>query len=101
MIDYISVPKNWVNAVQQCRIFPSADIPSDHTLVLCNMSIQLKIKIQRKQGAIVQRNNWDFDKLRDATTQLFYRGKVVAFIKERKLKIYAIRTNWRTHLVQL
>jgi len=34
----------------------------------------------------VKNNNWDLEKIKDATTQLFYRGNVAVFLEEEKAK---------------
>ena len=80
MIDYVLILKNWANAIHQCRSFPSADISSDHALVLCNMSVQLNR--YRKRQPTLKKNSWDSDRLKDEVTQMFYRGTVTLTLEE-------------------
>jgi hypothetical protein len=42
MIDLVLIQKRWISAVINCRTFQSADISSDHSLVLCNIKLRLK-----------------------------------------------------------
>ena len=42
MIDLILVQRRWKTSVLNCRTFQSADISSDHSLVLCNLKLRLK-----------------------------------------------------------
>ena len=42
MIDLILIQRRWKTSVTNCRTFQSADISSDHSLVLCNINLKLK-----------------------------------------------------------
>jgi hypothetical protein len=42
MIDLILIQQRWKTSVINCRTFQSADISSDHSLVLCNIKLRLK-----------------------------------------------------------
>jgi hypothetical protein len=42
MIDLVLIQQRWISAVINCRTFQSADISSDHSLVLCNIKLRLK-----------------------------------------------------------
>jgi hypothetical protein len=42
MIDLILIQQRWKSSVINCRTFQSADICSDHSLVLCNIRLRLK-----------------------------------------------------------
>ena len=42
MIDLILIQRRWKTSVLNCRTFQSADISSDHSLVLCNLKLRLK-----------------------------------------------------------
>jgi hypothetical protein len=42
MIDLILIQRRWKTSVINCRTFQSADISSDHSLVLCNIKLRLK-----------------------------------------------------------
>ena len=89
MIDYIIVNSRWQSSVTSCRSFPSADVGSDHQLVMAG--IRLKLRMTRKKKA-VQRFN--VAKLED--------GKVASAYREtmRKKFVEATRTGvedlWKT-----
>jgi hypothetical protein len=40
MIDLILIQRRWKTSVTNCRTFQSADISSDHSLVLCNINLK-------------------------------------------------------------
>ena len=42
MIDLILIQQRWKSSIINCRTFQSADICSDHSLVLCNIRLRLK-----------------------------------------------------------
>ena len=42
MIDLVLIQQRWISAVINCRTFQSADISSDHSLVMCNIKLRLK-----------------------------------------------------------
>ena len=49
MIDLILIQQRWRTSVINCRTFQSADISSDHSLVLCNIKLRLKKLSTRSQ----------------------------------------------------
>ena len=49
MIDLILIQQRWKTSVINCRTFQSADISSDHSLVLCNIKLRLKKMSNRSQ----------------------------------------------------
>ena len=51
MIDLIPIQQRWKSSVINCRKFQSADISSDHSLVLCNIRLRLK-KLYKTQHRI-------------------------------------------------
>ena len=51
MIDLILIQQKWKTSVINCRTFQSADISSDHSLVLCNIKLRLrKLTKERRQS---------------------------------------------------
>ena len=58
-IDYIIVQQKWKSRIKNCRSYQSADIGSDHSLVLVNVS--LTPEKQRKQKTVA--NRFDVSKL--------------------------------------
>ena len=48
MIDLILINNRWKNCILNCRSYPSADVGSDHQLVICKL--RLKLKNRRKCG---------------------------------------------------
>ena len=63
MIDYVMVKQQWQKRIQQCRSFPSADIASDHELVLCN--VEMNFDRNRDHKPIPTNRKWDMEKLKD------------------------------------
>ncbi|CAF4468868.1 unnamed protein product, partial [Rotaria magnacalcarata] len=49
MIDLVLIQKRWKSSVTNCRTFQSADISSDHSLVLCNIKLRLKRRCIKPQ----------------------------------------------------
>ena len=49
MIDLILNQQRWKTSVTNCRTFQSADISSDHSLVLCNIKLRFKKLNNRSQ----------------------------------------------------
>jgi hypothetical protein len=47
MIDLILIERRWKTSVTNCRTFQSADISSDHSLVLCNINLKPHSKPQK------------------------------------------------------
>ena len=68
MIDLILIQQRWKTSVINCRTFQSADISSDHSLVLCNIQLRLKkLSSRSHQGWKV-----DVSRLRDETIKRSY-----------------------------
>ncbi|CAF4238801.1 unnamed protein product [Rotaria socialis] len=42
MIDLVLIQRRWKSSATNCRTFQSADISSDHSLVLCNIKLRLR-----------------------------------------------------------
>ena len=61
MIDLTLIQQRWKTSVTNCRTFQSADISSDHSLVLCNIKLRLKKLNNRPQ----QSCRVDVNQLRD------------------------------------
>ena len=61
MIDLILVEKKYKHMITQCRSFPSADIESDHQLVLCN--IRMKMTLKRRKTTTGLTKHYDRSKL--------------------------------------
>ena len=68
MIDLILIQQRWKTSVINCRTFQSADISSDHFLVLCNIKLQLKRMNNRPQ----QRCRGDVNQQRDEKVRQSY-----------------------------
>ena len=49
-IDYILIKKKWRDSATNCRALPSADIGSDHQLLILNL--RLKLNVGRKSKSI-------------------------------------------------
>ena len=43
MIDMVLIERRWKNSVTNCRSFQGADIGSDHSLVIANISLKFKM----------------------------------------------------------
>ncbi|CAF1081345.1 unnamed protein product [Adineta ricciae] len=68
MIDLILIQQRWKTSVINCRTFQSADISSDHSLVLCNVRLRLKkLKSEAQQCRRV-----DVSRLTDEKTRQSY-----------------------------
>ena len=68
MIDLILIQQRWKTSVINCRTFQSADISSDHSLVLCNIKLRLK-KLNNKPQ---QSCRVDMNRLRDGKIRQSY-----------------------------
>ena len=68
MIDLILIQKRWKTSVTNCRTFQSADISSDHSLVLCNIKLQLKKMYKKPQQCC----RVDVNRLRDEKIRQSY-----------------------------
>ena len=71
-IDYILVSRKMRSSVTNSRSFPSADIGSDHQLVIAN--IKLKLKAKKKQPNVMKR--YDVSKLKSPTTKSNYETSI-------------------------
>jgi len=68
MIDLILIQRRWKTSVINCRTFQSADISSDHSLVLCNIKLRLKKMYNKPQ----QCYRVDANRLRDEKIRQSY-----------------------------
>ncbi|CAF4177383.1 unnamed protein product [Rotaria magnacalcarata] len=73
MIDLILIQKRWKSSVMNCRTFQSADISSDHSLVLCN----IKLRLQQRQIK-PQQNIFEINQLKNQATKKLYQEKLNA-----------------------
>ena len=69
MIDLILIQQRWKTSVINCRTFHSADIISDHSLVLCNIKLRLKKLSNRSE----QSCKVDVSRLKDETIKRSYK----------------------------
>ena len=65
LIDYIIVSRNLMSSVRNSRSFPSADVGSDHQLVIANIRLKLKIKKRETRIKKVNIQNLKVDKIRN------------------------------------
>jgi len=79
MIDYVMVQKKWYNGIFQCRSFPSADIASDHELVLCNLEIELPR--YRPEKTRIKRERWNLSKLKEDSQSAMFAQKVTELME--------------------
>jgi hypothetical protein len=70
-IDYIMISKKWRGSVRNSRSFPSADIGSDHQMVLANLKLKLKRNFKKKK-----RSRADTLKLKDEHTKEKYHEEI-------------------------
>jgi hypothetical protein len=78
MIDLILVQRRWKTSVTNCRTFQSADISSDHSLVLCNINLKLKKPCNKSQKCY----RADVNRLRDEKIKQSYSAALTKQIKE-------------------
>jgi len=71
VIDYILISSRWKSSVTNSRAYPSADIGSDHQLLIAN--IRLKLKVRRRHKAS---NRYDTKKLNDPLVAIEYQAEV-------------------------
>ena len=71
-IDYILVSRKMRSSVTNSRSFPSADIGSDHQLIITN--IKLKLKAKKKQPNIMKR--YDVSRLKSPTIKSSYETSI-------------------------
>ena len=72
MIDLILIRQRWKSSVSNCRTFQSADICSDHSLVLCNIRLRLK----KMHNEVHQNTRIDPSLLRDERIKKNYSNKL-------------------------
>ena len=72
MIDLILVQQRWKSSMINCRTFQSADICSDHSLVLCNIGLRLK----RMYNKIQHRNRIELSQLKNEKIRQCYSKKL-------------------------
>jgi len=70
-IDFILVRNRFKNQVKSCKTYPSADINSDHNLVM--MKRDLKFKKIKKPGK--KCHKWNLEKLKTAEITEKYQNK--------------------------
>jgi len=78
MIDLILIQRRWKTSVTNCRTFQSADISSDHSLVLCNINLKLKKPHNKPQKCC----RVDVNRLRDEEIKQSYSAALTKKIKE-------------------
>ncbi|CAF3677816.1 unnamed protein product [Rotaria socialis] len=74
MIDLILIQKRWKSSVMNCRTFQSADISSDHSLVLCN----IKLRLKQRQIKPQQNHRFEINQLKNQATKKLYQEKLNA-----------------------
>lgn len=62
MIDLVLIEQKWMKFVTQCRAFPSAEIGSDHRLVLCNVTMKMTKKFKTGESIGTVRYNTEMIK---------------------------------------
>ena len=72
MIDLILIQQRWKSSVINCRTFQSADICSDHSLVLCNIRLRLK----RMHNKMQHRTRIDTSQLKSQRIRECYSKKL-------------------------
>ena len=78
MIDLILIQRRQKTSVTNCRTFQSADISSDHSLVLCNINLKLKKPHNKKQ----KHCRADVNRLRDEKIKQSYSAALTKQMKE-------------------
>lgn len=78
VIDLILIQQRWKTSVINCRTFQSADVGSDHSLVLCNIKLRLK-RIYKK---VQQSCRIDVNRLRDEKTRQSYNALLTKNIEK-------------------
>ncbi len=77
MIDLILIQQRWKTSVINCRTFQSADISSDHSLVLCN----IKLRLKKLKNEPQQSYRFDVNQLRDEKTRQSYSATLAKNMK--------------------
>jgi len=70
-IDHILISSKWRSSVTNSRAYPSADVGSDHQLLIAN--IRLKLKARRKLTAV---KRYDVGKLSDPPVSSQYEAEM-------------------------
>ena len=78
MIDLILIQRRWKTSVINCRTFQSADISSDHSLVLCNIRLRLKKMSDKSQHSY----RVDVNQLRNEKIRQSYSNTLLNNIKD-------------------
>ncbi|CAF2041487.1 unnamed protein product [Rotaria magnacalcarata] len=73
MINLVLIQKRWKSSVTNCRTFQSADISSDHSLVLCNIKLRLKRRCIKSQ----QYHRADVSQLKSQKVREVYQTRLV------------------------
>jgi hypothetical protein len=66
-IDYVMVSRKWRSSIMNARAYPSADVGSDHQLVIANLKLKLKRQLVQKP---IRR--FDVSKLKNPQTNTQY-----------------------------
>lgn len=80
MIDYIIVNKKWKSSILSCRSFTSADIGSDHQLVMAKIRLRLK-----KNQTPRTLKRLDIEKLDNEQIKLKFKDKLAEQVVNKKL----------------
>jgi len=78
MIDLILIQRRWKTSVINCRTFQSADISSDHSLVLCNIKLRLKKMLKKVQESY----RVDVNQLKDEKIRQLYSTTLLNNMKD-------------------
>jgi hypothetical protein len=81
MIDLILIQQRWKSSVLNCRTFQSADICSDHSLVLCNLRLRLK----KMHNKLHQNPKTDASQLKNEIIKKLYSNRIEANVELIKL----------------
>ena len=68
MIDLILIQQRWKTSLINCRTFQSADVSSDHSLVMCN----IKLRLEKLNNKPQQSCRVDLKRLKDEKTRQSY-----------------------------
>ncbi|KAL3288735.1 hypothetical protein HHI36_003170, partial [Cryptolaemus montrouzieri] len=79
--DYIIVNRRYKNAVESCKTYPGADIPTDHNLLLARIKVEFKRTKGNKKATII-----NTDKLKEESTYNKIKEEIHRYINEKPLK---------------
>ena len=79
MTDLILIQQRWKSLMINCRTLQSADICSDHSLVLCNIRLRLKKMHSKMQHRI----RMELSQLKNEKVREFYSKKLASNSKNR------------------